>query len=107
MSSGDHPWLADLTERSRDRISGFKEQPFPKTWDDFPGVGPVAAATFEALNIKNPAMLLGKFLSTGPSGKDVPEFYSWLSSNGIPTPRVLCLQLLSWCATHDLYVPGE
>ena len=46
----------------------------------------------------------GKFLSIQ---KDTPDFYAFLSENGISQPRVLTLQLLGWCESHDVYVPSE
>lgn len=93
-----------MTERTLSRVDDFAQNPFPKTWEEWNGVGPKGAATFEQLGIFCPAQLLGKFLSIQ---KDTPDFYAFLSENGISQPRVLTLQLLGWCESHDVYVPSE
>lgn len=97
-------WMHDLTDRTKDHIKSFQNSQYPETWADFDGIGPIAANTFAAIGIGNPIQLLGKFLLLN---KDVAEFYAFLTSNGIPTPRVLLLKLWAWCSVHGIYSPGE
>ena len=39
--------------------------------------------------------------------KDAADFLAWATENRLHQPRVLTLQMASWCAFHDLFAPGE
>ena len=100
-----HPHLQDISENRKGIIIDFGSSRFPRTFEEWNGIGPVTMQHLEDLkNITEPTQLLGSFLLMK---QDFGEFAAFLKECGVPPQFVKQIfgQLWKWCDENGLAIP--